>query len=71
MLQHPNNRTVQKRNDSDIELGGKHFTAFLWHRKPFELCSPSLCDAGWTPQCVLQPCNSPPQHIFSVYIGAA
>lgn len=70
MLQHLNNRTVQKRNNSDIELSGKHFTALLQHHKPFELHSPSLCDAGQTPRCVLQPCNSPPQHIFSVYISA-
>lgn len=39
MLQHLNNRAVQKRNDSDIEPITKHFTVFLWHCKPFELCS--------------------------------
>ena len=71
MLQHLSNRTVQKRNDSDIEPSGKHFTAFLWHRRPSELHSPGLCDASWAPRYVLQPCNSPPQRIFSVYIGAA
>lgn len=39
MLQHLNKRAVQKRSDSDIEAVTKHFTAFLWQCKPFELHS--------------------------------